>query len=316
MTRRKRIHYDPANDLYAVLGVTPSATPDDLRRSFRQRAKEVHPDRNPDKSNWAHDQFERLNDAYDVLSDTTLRAEYDEKRGRYRRHRGSDGMAWWERPHPKSSEPSPPEREYPVHAPGSPSASPKRRRQPVYEYIYGRRHTYRPYQALLVISSLILFVSLCATITNPVRLVVPGATGGSAFPAGLQSAQPPQGAASTAAGPRPCSDPDVTITEPQDDDELTDYLQVRGTATDPHFLFYTVEIGPLDVALPGTSTPPAWTPTISYRGTRPVEDGRLYPDVSSSTFAPGNYVVRLTVNLDDGTVLTPCEVRVHHRPAF
>ncbi len=316
MTRRKRIHYDPSNDLYAVLGVQPSATPDDLRHSFRQRAKEVHPDRNPDKSNWAHDQFERLNDAYDILSDTTLRAEYDEKRRRYRHQRGPDGIAWWERPHPTSAQPSSPEREYPAHTPYPPSVTPKRQRQPIYEYMYGRKHTYRPYQALLVISSLVLFVSLCATLTNPVHVVVPGATDGSALAAGSPSAQPAQAAASTAASPRPCSDPDVTITEPHDDDELTGYLQVRGTATDPHFLFYTVEIGPLDVALPGTSTAPAWMPTISYRGTRPVEDGRLYPDVSSSRFAPGSYVIRLTVNLDDGTVLPPCEVRVHHRPAF
>ena len=64
---KRRLRYDPANDLYAVLDVQPSATLDDLRRSFRQRAKEVHPDLNPDKTNWAHEQFQRLNDAYDIL---------------------------------------------------------------------------------------------------------------------------------------------------------------------------------------------------------------------------------------------------------
>jgi hypothetical protein len=314
MRRPKRIHYDPSNDLYAVLGVKPSATSDELRHSFRQRAKEVHPDRNPDKSNWAHEQFERLNDAYDILSDTTLRAEYDGKRRRYRRERDPDGMAWWERPHPKSSQRSSPENERPDYTPYTPPVSPKRHRQPVYEYIYGRKNAYRPYQLLLVISSLVFFVSLCATVTNPGHIVVPGTAGGSTLAVETQPAQPTQSVEPTGTSQLPWSDPDAMITEPKDDAEVKDPSRVRGTADDPHFLFYTVEIGPLYAAPLGT--PPAWMPTITYKSTTPVEDGTLYPDFSASGFAPGSYVIRLTVNLDDGTVLPPCEVRFHDRPAF
>ena len=79
MTKRK-IRYDPTDDLYAVLGVLPSATADEIHRAFRQRAKQVHPDLNPGKLEWAHAQFQRVNDAHDILTDTVLRAEYDMKR--------------------------------------------------------------------------------------------------------------------------------------------------------------------------------------------------------------------------------------------
>src|SRR6266851_2286255 len=79
MTKRK-IRYDPTDDLYAVLGVLPSATADEIHRAFRQRAKQVHPDLNPGKLEWAHAQFQRVNDAHDILTDSALRAEYDMKR--------------------------------------------------------------------------------------------------------------------------------------------------------------------------------------------------------------------------------------------
>src|SRR5262245_59964618 len=100
MSRRKPIRYDPANDLYRVLGVPPSATSDEIRRSFRLRAKEVHPDRNPDKVDWAHQQFQQLNDAYDILNDPELRVEYDRTRRIFRHERDTEGVAWWDRPTP------------------------------------------------------------------------------------------------------------------------------------------------------------------------------------------------------------------------
>lgn len=60
--------------LYAVLGVSPSATADEIKNAFRQRAKETHPDTSGNASA-AH--FQQVNAAYKVLSDPESRAEYD-----------------------------------------------------------------------------------------------------------------------------------------------------------------------------------------------------------------------------------------------
>ena len=56
-----------AKDLYEVLGVSRDATEDEIKKAFRRRARELHPDVN--KAADAEDQFKELNEAYDVLSD-------------------------------------------------------------------------------------------------------------------------------------------------------------------------------------------------------------------------------------------------------
>lgn len=62
-------------DFYELLGVDKSAAADDLKKAFRKRAMEFHPDRNsaPD----AADKFKEVNRAYEVLSDPDMRARYD-----------------------------------------------------------------------------------------------------------------------------------------------------------------------------------------------------------------------------------------------
>lgn len=64
-----------AKDLYDVLGVSRDATEADIKKAFRRRARELHPDVN--KAPNAEDQFKELNEAYDVLSDPNKRAQYD-----------------------------------------------------------------------------------------------------------------------------------------------------------------------------------------------------------------------------------------------
>ena len=64
-----------AMDLYEVLGVSKDATEADIKKAFRRRARELHPDVN--KAPDAEDQFKELNEAYDVLSDANKRAQYD-----------------------------------------------------------------------------------------------------------------------------------------------------------------------------------------------------------------------------------------------
>ncbi|CAG9318830.1 unnamed protein product [Blepharisma stoltei] len=64
-------------DYYELLGVTTSATPDELKLAYRKKALEWHPDKNPDRIDEAHDMFKAINEAYQVLSDTQERAWYD-----------------------------------------------------------------------------------------------------------------------------------------------------------------------------------------------------------------------------------------------
>jgi hypothetical protein len=60
--------------LYAVLGVSPTATADEIKNAFRQRAKETHPDTS---GNASAAFFQQVNAAYKILSDPESRAEYD-----------------------------------------------------------------------------------------------------------------------------------------------------------------------------------------------------------------------------------------------
>ena len=64
-----------AKDLYEILGVSKDASESEIKKAFRRRARELHPDVN--KAADAEDQFKELIEAYDVLSDPNKRAQYD-----------------------------------------------------------------------------------------------------------------------------------------------------------------------------------------------------------------------------------------------
>lgn len=66
-----------AEDLYSVLGVKRTASADEIKAAYRKLASKLHPDKNPGNKA-AEAKFKRINQAYQVLSDTKKRPLYDE----------------------------------------------------------------------------------------------------------------------------------------------------------------------------------------------------------------------------------------------
>ncbi|MDJ0843340.1 DnaJ C-terminal domain-containing protein [Crocosphaera sp.] len=64
---------------YAILGVSRDATAEEIKKSFRKLARQYHPDVNPGDTT-AEEKFKSINEAYDILSDETKRADYDRVR--------------------------------------------------------------------------------------------------------------------------------------------------------------------------------------------------------------------------------------------
>ncbi|KAB2868025.1 MAG: DnaJ domain-containing protein, partial [Bacteroidales bacterium] len=64
-------------DFYEILGVSKSASKEEIKKAYRQKAIQYHPDKNPgDKE--AEDKFKEAAEAYEVLSDDNKRARYDQ----------------------------------------------------------------------------------------------------------------------------------------------------------------------------------------------------------------------------------------------
>ncbi|MEL0291456.1 MAG: DnaJ domain-containing protein, partial [Aquiluna sp.] len=63
------------SDHYQVLGVSPDASAEEIKKAYRKLARELHPDNNPSED--AQERFKLVTHAYEVLSDPNSRAQYD-----------------------------------------------------------------------------------------------------------------------------------------------------------------------------------------------------------------------------------------------
>jgi molecular chaperone DnaJ len=71
-------------DFYAILGVDKKAGADEIKKKYRSLARELHPDKTKG-DNALEEKFKAVSEAYDILSDSKKRAEYDEARSLFER---------------------------------------------------------------------------------------------------------------------------------------------------------------------------------------------------------------------------------------
>ena len=79
-------------DYYDVLGVQKNSSEDDIKKAFRNLAKENHPDKNPGDQQ-AEKRFKEISEAYETLKDSQSRSAYDQFG--HAASQGGDGGIWF-----------------------------------------------------------------------------------------------------------------------------------------------------------------------------------------------------------------------------
>ena len=110
-------------DYYVTLGVSPDATPDQIRDAYRKLAFQWHPDRNPQQRAQAHARFLDLGEAYSVLRDPRQRRNHDRGRSQSAPSSAPRTPGWasdpWQDPKPSARADVPHVDDEPAYAPYS-----------------------------------------------------------------------------------------------------------------------------------------------------------------------------------------------------
>ncbi len=76
--------YNSKTDYYEEIGgISPSSSIKEIKKAYRKKALEYHPDKNPVKEEWAKNKFLELKNIYETLTDIEKKTKYDVERERY-----------------------------------------------------------------------------------------------------------------------------------------------------------------------------------------------------------------------------------------
>jgi hypothetical protein len=340
---RRKIQYNAQRDYYVILAIDATATTDEIRNAYRRRVREVHPDLNPDRTAWATEQIQLINEAYGVLSDARLRKEYDRQRWphiptqprpAYRSpFSGPEydfNRPWWEQVSPRpaggdgwragQSAPLEPERPYWLVVSDWLKAHHLGALDPTWLTLVGLWRS--PYSGLLMVLAVVLALNVAVIIY---AFIAPE----DSFLDGLsdrlssQSTEPITPTARPAPSATPdqlyllCTDPRAVIQTPVAFQQVTVPFAVYGTVWHPELWHYVVELGYVGEVFEEDAVPPYWQPVRSPPANQsipepPVEAGILAETIDLSERPAGFYIVRLRVVLRNGRELQPCDVVVQY----